>query len=135
MSLDRVRQALEVALFTMTPKIDVSWENQDFKPDPFKPYQEAILIPARPDNSTLGDGHYREQGVLQVTLKYPTNKSTKDVMARAKLLCATFARGTTFTSGGLTTRIERTPEIGRGVVVKDRFEVPVSIRYFADVFS
>jgi hypothetical protein len=134
MSLDRVRQALEIGLFTMTPAIDTSWENQDFKPDPAKPYQEVTLLPARPDNSTLGDAHYRERGIFQVTLKYPIGKSTKDVMTRAKLLRATFDRGTSFTSGGLTTRIETTPEIGRGTVVKDRYELPVSIRYFADVF-
>lgn len=135
MSLDKVRTALEIALHTMTPAMATAWENQDFSPTPGTPYQEAHLIPAFPDNSTMGDGHYRERGILQVSLKYPVNVGTATPMARAKLIRDTFFRGASFTSGGVTTRIGTTPVIGRGMVVNDRWVLPVSVSYFADVFE
>lgn len=135
MSLDKVRSALEIALHTMTPALATAWENQDFAPVAGTPYQEAHLLPATPDNSTLGDGHYRERGILQVTLKYPVGKGSSAAVLRAKLIRETFFRGASFTSGGVTTRIETKPSIGQGVTVNDRWVLPVSIRYFADVFE
>lgn len=134
MSIEKVRTALEIALHTMTPALATAWENQDFDPAAGTPYQEVHLIPAIPDNSTMGDGHYRERGLLQVSLKYPVNGGTAAAMARAQLIRAKFFRGASFTNGGVTTRISATPEIGRGLVVNDRWVLPVSIRYFADVF-
>jgi hypothetical protein len=135
MSIDKVRSALEIALYTMTPALATAWENQDFAPVAGTPYQEATLLPASPDNSTMGDGHYRERGILQITLKYPIGAGATAAMARAQLIRATFFRGASFTSGGVTTRIPSMPEIGRGMVVEDRWVLPVSIRYFADVFA
>lgn len=135
MSAAKVRAALEIALHTMTPALATAWENQDFSPTPGTPYQAAHLLPAPPENPTMGDNHYRERGILQVSLNYPVNGGAAAAMARAELIRATFFRGASFTSGGVTTRIPTKPEIGRGVVVNDRWVLPVSIRYFADVFA
>lgn len=135
MSIDKVRTALEIALHTMVPALATVWENQDFAPVAGTPYQEAYLLPAPPDDSTMGDTHYRERGIFQVTLKYPVGVGSATAMARAQLIRATFFRGASFTSGGVTTRIPSKPEIGRGIVVNDRWVLPVSIRYFADVFA
>lgn len=119
----------------MTPALATAWENQNFSPVPDTPYQEVHLIPASPDNSTMGDSHYRERGILQVSLKYPVNGGAAAAMARAELIRDTFFRGASFTSGGVTTRISATPNIGRGTVVSDRWVLPVSISYFADIFG
>lgn len=135
MSIAKVRTALEIALHTMTPALATAWENQDFSPTPDTPYQAAHLIPATPENSTMGDRHYRERGIMQVTLSYPVNGGSSAAMARAELIRSTFFRGASFTSGGVTTRISAKPEVGRGMVVNDRWVLPVSIRYFADVFA
>jgi len=135
MSIAKVRTALEIALHTMTPALATAWENQDFAPTAGTPYQAAHLLPAAPDNSTMGDGHYRERGLMQVSLNYPVDAGSAPAMTRAELIRATFFRGASFTSGGVTTRIPTTPEIGRAVVVDDRWVLPVSIRYFADVYA
>ena len=135
MSVAKVRTALEIALHTMTPAMATAWENQDYAPVAGTAYQTAYLLPAAPDNATKGDRHYREQGILQVSLNYPVNVGTATAMARAELIRSTFFRGASFTSGTVTTRISATPEIGRGMVVNDRWVLPVSIRYFADVFA
>lgn len=135
MSIAKVRTALEIALHTMTPALATAWENQNFSPVPGTPFQAATLLPATPDNATMGDEHYRERGILQVSLNYPVNGGAAAAMTRAELIRATFFRGASFTSGGVTTRISATPDIGRGVVVNDRWILPVSIRYFADVFA
>ena len=134
MSLDKVRSALEIALQAMTPTLETAWENRDFTPTA-NAYQRAFLLPASPRNATLGDGHYQERGVFQVTLNYPVGKGAADGMARAALIRATFFRGASFTNKGVTTRIEATPEIGRGIVEDSRWVLPVSIRYFADIFE
>ncbi len=134
MSVAKVRTALEIALHTMAPALATAWENQNFSPTPGVPYQAAHLLAATPDNSTMGDGHYRERGILQVSLNYPVNSGTAAAMARAELIRTTFFRGASFTSSGVTTRISATPVIGRGMVVNDRWVLPVSISYFADVF-
>ena len=135
MSAAKVRAALEIALHTMTPALATAWENQDFSPTPGTPYQAVHLLPATPENPTMGDDHYRERGILQVSLNYPVNGGAAAAMARAELIRATFFRGASFTSGGVTTRIPAKPVIGRGIVVNDRWVLPVSISYFADVFE
>lgn len=135
MSLEKVRSALEIALHTMSPALDTAWENRDFTPAPGVAYQRVHLMPAAPDNPTMGDGYYRERGVMQITLNYPIGTGPAQAMTRAGLIRSTFFRGASFTNKGLTTRIASTPEIGRGIVVNDRWTLPVSIRYYADVFG
>jgi hypothetical protein len=135
MSIERVRTAIEIALHAMTPALETAWENRNYTPTAGTPYQRAFLMPATPDNATKGDQHYRERGVFQVSLYYPVNEGAAKAMARAQLIRATFYRGSSFTNGTVTTRIDATPEIGRGMVENDRWVLPVSIRYFADVFA
>jgi hypothetical protein len=55
------------------------------------------------------------------------------VTTRAELIRSTFYRGASFTSGGVTVNIEKTPEIAPGRVEEDRFVIPVKVRIFAHV--
>jgi len=149
MSVIHARAALEVALNAMTPAIDTAYENVAFKPAdvtatgariegvPYpkgagKPYQQAHVLFAPPDNETFGRAHI-ERGYMQVKLMYPLLAGTAAVMARAELMRAKFYRGASFTSGGVTVIIEKTPEIGSGSVDGDRFVVIVKIRFFANI--
>jgi len=134
MSIGSVRAALESALNGMTPALSTSWENTPFTPVTGTPYQACYLLPAMPDNSTMGSNHYREQGIFQISLFYPLQTGPKAAADRAELIRTTFKRGLSFTSGTVTVRIERTPEIGQGRVDGERWHVPVKIRYFAEIF-
>ena len=133
MSIVNVRAALETKLNGMTPALPTSWENIPYIPVAGTAYQEAYVLPATPDNPTLGDGFYREQGIFQITLLYPLQAGTATAAARAQLIRTTFKRGTSMVSGAVTVRVDRTPEISPGRVDGDRFSIPVKIRFFADI--
>jgi hypothetical protein len=139
MSLVLIRSALEVALAAMSPALATLWENGSYvtaagtagSPVPGTPYQRVFLLPAEPDNPEMGR-FTRDQGILQVSLAYPLNAGPAAATARAELIRDTFYRGRTFTSGGLSTVIERTPEIAPGRVEEDRWVIPVKIRFYAN---
>jgi hypothetical protein len=133
MSIINVRAALETKLNGMTPALPTVWENTPYTPVVGTPYQQAWLLPATPDNPTLGDGFYREQGIFQITLMYPLQAGSAAAAARAELIRTTFKRGTSMVSGAVTVRIDKTPEISSGRVDGDRFAVPVKIRWFAGI--
>jgi hypothetical protein len=117
----------------MTPSLPTSWENVPYTPVAGTAYQQAWLLPATPDNPTLGTEHYREQGIFQISLMYPLQAGTATAAARAQLIRTTFKRGTSMVSGTVTVRIATTPEISPGRVDGDRFSIPVKIRFFADI--
>ena len=133
MSLEYVRVALETHLAAITPALATAWENDAYESVAGTPYQHVWLLPAAPDNPTMGDDHYREQGLLQISLKYPLLTGPAASTARAELIRAAFKRGTSLTSGSITVRISRTPEIGIGQEENGRWVVPVRVRWFADV--
>ena len=130
MSLLAVRNALETALNTMSPSLATAWENTPYTPAVGTAYQRANLPAAQPDNPEMG-GHVTERGYMQVMLCYPLGTGPKDAMARAELIRSTFPRGAAFSASGVTTQIERTPEIAPAMIEEDRYCLPVRVRFFA----
>jgi hypothetical protein len=53
-------------------------------------------------------------------------------MDRAELIRTTFKRGNAFTASGVTTTIEKTPEIGPAMLDDDRYVLPVRVRFYAN---
>lgn len=132
MSIISVRIALETALSGMSPALSTAFENTKFTPVAGTPYQLVHLLLASPDNSEFGSRH-REQGYMQVKLMYPLQAGTAEVAARAELIRSTFKRGNTFSNGGVTVVIDKTPEIVPGTVEGDRYAVAVKVRFFANI--
>lgn len=131
MSLVLIRSALEVALAAMSPALATAYENVPYTPVAGTPYQRVFLLSAPPENPEMGR-FTRDHGILQVSLAYPLNAGPAVAAARAELIRDTFYRGRTFTSGGLSTTIERTPEIAPARIEEDRYVVPVRIRFYAN---
>lgn len=134
MSIAKVRAALETRLGTLTPALSTAYENAAFTPVAGTPYQRVFLLPATPDNEVLGCDYYREIGIFQVSLYYPVNGGPGTAQARAQLLRTHFKRSTTMTSGGVTTTVSATPAIATAFVDGDRYVIPVSIPYRAEIF-
>jgi len=134
MSIASVRIALETKLNAITPSIQTAWQNVGYTPVTGTPYQACYLMPATPDNPTLGDGYYREQGILQVSLFYPLQAGPQTAETRAGLIQTTFKRGTSMTSGSVTVRVSSTPHIGQGRADEDRWMIPVKIEWFAGIY-
>lgn len=130
MSLLKVRQALETALAAISPALDTAWENTPFTPTTGTPYQRVHLLAAEPDNPEMGT-LATERGFMQVTLCYPLDTGPGAAMARAELIRATFIRGASFAASGVTTTIERTPEIAPAMIEEDVYAIPVRIRFYA----
>ena len=136
MSNVQLRQALEVKLAAMVPNLSTAFENATFEPPaPDVPWQEVNLIPATPDNAVLANNYYREHGIFQVSLMYPLLTGSADAAARAAVMQTTFYRGLVLTKSGVIVTIETTPAIGPGFRDRDRWRVPVSVRYRAEITS
>lgn len=135
MSITNIRQALEIALFGMTPALDTAYDNFSYTPVAGTPFQRVTLVPALPDNSTFGDGHYQERGLLFIELHYPLGNGSVTAATRAELIRSTFSRGSSFTNSGVTVVVEKTPEIGQGYATDTFFVIPVRVRWYAEIFA
>jgi len=134
MSHRNIRIALESRLAAMSPSVAIAGENTNYLPVPGTPYQRSNLLPATPNNPIVGPQFYRELGIYQVSLCYPLNNGPSAAETRAELVRTQFKRGTTLTNGGYTITIDQTPTIASGFVDGDRWVVPVSIPYWANIF-
>jgi hypothetical protein len=134
MSVANIRAALETALLTISPSISSAFENVPFTPVVGTPYQHVTLLTADPDNPEFGSG-YMERGIFQVSLFYPIGEGAAAATARAALIRAKFVRGASFSAGGTTTTIERTPSVGPGRIEDDRYFLPVKVRFYSHVRS
>lgn len=134
MSLNNIRKGFEKRLSAMGA-FATQYENVDFAPVNGTPYQQAFLLPAKPDNPTMGDGYYREVGVFQVTLRYPVNASVIPAQTRAEAIRDYFPRGLGITEGSTTTTVTTTPQISSSFFIDDRLCIVVSIYYQASIFN
>lgn len=130
--IENIRSALETALAAISPALSTAWENAPFEATAGTAYQICNIIFAEPDNDEYGSRH-RELGYMQVKLMYPLDVGTSAINTRAELLRTTFTRGNSFTSSGVVTMIQRTPEIRPGQVEGDRWAVAVIIRFYANI--
>ena len=131
MSIVAIRTALETHLNALAPSLSTAWESVPFVPVAGTPYQQVNLLPSDTLNPSMGDNHYREKGIFQVTLCYPSNVGVKTITTRADLLCAWFKRGTSL--NGVS--IFKTPSKAKDMADGDRIRMSVSIHWQYDNFS
>ena len=113
----------------------IAWENVMFPTNYPAPYQKINFLFATPQNPTFGGLFSREIGFMQVTLYYPIQRGTFDIMTRAELIRTAFSRGTSFINGGIVVNISSKPVIMPGAVQDEVYIVPIKIPYWADLFS
>lgn len=130
-----IRNALETRLKAISNGLPTQWENAAFSPPAAAPYQAVFVLPADPENPTMGDSFYRARGIFQVNLYYPLAGGSGMALAKAESIKAWFPRGSSYVANGVTVTIERTPGIGVARIVNGRYCVPVSIRYYANILS
>lgn len=133
MSNKAIRKALEKHLVELDD-FPTAFENQKFTPEEW-PYQQVNILFAAPENPTMGDGFFRQRGFMSIRLLYPLNAGPGAIETRAELLRATFKRGLSLIADGVTTIIDRTPEIAPGAIEADRFVVTVRIQFFANIMG
>ncbi len=135
MSEFNISVAFENKLNALSPAVATAYENVNYAPVTGTPYQKVNLLPAQPENDTLGSDYYREVGLFQIGLYYPMNTGRGAAQARAQALKNHFKRGTVMTANGQTVRVIRTPQVSPSQIIGDRYFIAVSVFYRSEVFS
>lgn len=133
MTIALIRRALEKHLASILPALPTAHENSHFKPVNGEPYQRANLLPNTPDDGQIGSAVYFERGVFQVMLCYPTGTGPAQAEARAQLVKQAFKRGTSLVESGVTVIVMNAPSVSSAMIEGDRFCIPVSLRYQAQI--
>jgi hypothetical protein len=132
---EKIRKALTEHLKLLTPTFPTQIENSAFVPTANVPFQRVAMLYANPDNQTLGCNFYKELGIMQIDLCYPTGKLNSDCQSKADEVRAHFQRGTLLSYDGQNVRVMTTPSKFTLGIRDDRYVVAVSISYSADVFG
>jgi hypothetical protein len=135
MSLEIVRKALEKRLATLTPSVAIAYENTTFTPVSGVPYIRVNLLPNTPDNSIMGQATYFERGIFQVMACYPLNAGTANAGDKAQAIRNHFKRGVTMVESGVTVIVMDTPKVAPAMIDVDRYSVPISISYQAQIIT
>jgi hypothetical protein len=88
-------------------------------------------MPGEPEQAALGDlGENRLVGVYQISVFEPTGEGAGPAEVVAEGLIAAFKRGSAFTGGSVTVRVQK---VWRGVAIQDGdwYHIPVSVMWFA----
>ena len=133
MSIAKIRTAFDTRLATLSPALACAYENKAYAPVAGTPYQRINLLPNTPEDAVLGSLIYFEIGIFQVTLCYPMGNGPGTAEARAQLVKDLFKRGTSMLQGGVTVTVTRAPSAAPAFIDGDRYCVPLSMRYQAQV--
>ena len=141
MSDTLIKAALKTAFNNISPYIVTAWGNTkplnasgaEVEITNGVPYQRVHVLGVT-DNPTLGSDHYRVNGYMQIDLCYQQGKGEYAADTRAELIKTTFKRGYSFTSGGVTVVINKTPEtMTNGRNEGDRFIKTVKVYFFCNI--
>lgn len=135
MSVLKISAAFEKKLATIANNIPTAYENVPYTPITGTPYQRVRLLPASPENPTLGDGYYRDVGFFEIVLFYPLNAGRNAIQTKAEAIRSHFPRGLTMTESGLNVVVPKTPTIATATQLDDRYVVPITVEYYAEVFA
>jgi hypothetical protein len=133
MSQVAIRKALEKRLAAMPAALSTAYENVTFNPVAGTPYQRANLLPNTPDNAVQGGKMYFDRGIFQVTLCYPMGAGPNAAESKAQAVRDWFWRGTSLVEGSVTVHVTNTPRISPALIDGDRFCIPVSVSYQAQI--
>lgn len=133
MSTAIVRKAMEKRLALITPALATAYENVTFAPVAGTPYQRINLLPNTPDNRVMGSAVYFERGIFQITLCYPQGTGPGAAEARAQVVRAHFKRGTSMTESGVIVLITDTPRVSPAFMDGDRYCIPISVPFQAQI--
>lgn len=128
-----IRRALEKTLAALTPELSTAFENTKFTPVVGTPYQRANLLRASPADLEMSRTLTELSGIFQVTLFYPIGNGTNDIEERAEIVKALFKPPMSIAESGTVVNIFNTTKIATGYIDEDRYVVPISIPWTAQV--
>lgn len=135
MSTLKISAAFEKRLATIPSNISTYHDNVSFEPVTGTPYQKIRLLPAKPENPTLGDAYYREVGFFEIVLFYPLNTGRNLAQTKAEQIKAYFPRRLNISEAGINVVVPRTPTIATATQLDDRYVIPITVEYFVEIFA
>lgn len=137
MSHTDVKKAIEKRLALVAGALPTARENMSFTPVVGTAYQRINFLRAAPDDLTQGRKMTRLQGIAQVSLFYLSPAATGTTLpdAMAASIAGMFKPVTMLTEGSTKVFITETATIATGYADGDRWVVPVSIPWYADVYG
>ena len=137
MSYVEAKRAIEKRLNTLSGVIATAREGMAYTPVVNTPYQRINILKAPPEDMTQGRKMTRISGIAQITLFYPapvaTGTTAPDNMAES--IKAHFKPVQTLTEGSTKVFITDSATISTGFADGDRWVVPVSIPFFANIYG
>jgi hypothetical protein len=93
-----------------------------------------MLLPAEPINPEMGK-FFIERGLFQVALFYVEGEGTASILAQAELTRNAFPKNQSFSSGGVITTIESTPQISSCSFVDGFITCAIRIRWYTHLIG
>lgn len=132
--------ALKVRVEALSPSIvpqtSVAYPKQVFDPPAdstgMLPYIQVLYMPNQNERIMIPNGRKRRRlGILQLDVLEPIPRglTAEQTIQQASLVAQHFPEGLVLRSGGVEVRIEREPDVGRGLEDGGYWRIPVSIRY------
>lgn len=137
MSYVDAKKAIEKKLSTLSGVIATAREGMSFTPTVGTPYQRINILKAAPEDMTQGRKMTRISGIAQITLFYPAPVATGTTLPdnMAESIKALFKPVQTLTEGSTKVFITDSATIATGFADGDRWVVPVSVPFFANIYG
>lgn len=136
MSAPWIRNLLEgrVSAFATTHNLQVAWENLPFNPPPRKTYLRAFLLPAATDSLDIQGEHRLYVGALQINVVALGGNGPGAAGELAELLAAHFPKNLALGTKPNVVRMITPMSVFQGIPDEERYTVPVSGNYRADIW-
>ncbi len=130
--MGNIRAGLESHLSTLVDVLATEYEGVNFTPINDVPYQSCYVLRGHINDLGLGaDCPTQDNGIFQVTLRFPTGSGSGGAETEALRIVERFKRGTLINKNDKQIRINHTPTLKNLGVLDDRLLVAVSIVYNA----
>jgi hypothetical protein len=115
---------------TTTPATQQEHPNVRFTPVAGTPYLRASFLPNIADRSGISFDSYQDhQGLLQVSVFWPSGRGLIQPMQIASQVVAHFPPGTEIIRNGLVVRIDQPGTIAPPLQEPDWIQIPISVRW------
>ena len=133
-----VEASIQAALFAratslvLSPAHPVAWPNVNFTPPANRRNLRFTHMPNTTERTYIGSREpHLHQGILQIMVVAPLNSGEAGPRAIAAAVADHFPTDLRLTSGGVTVRITKRPDIAAALATDTELQIPVSIRYEA----
>ena len=129
---DNIRSGLESHLASLVDVIETEYEGVAFTPKSDVPYQSVYVMRAdTTDLSIAFDGKTRQDGIFQISFRYPSGQGSGAMETEALRIIEHFKRSTIIDKNNTQIRVLKTPTLKNLGVEADRIISIVRVVYQA----